>query len=204
LIASTLYSMLGDAITSKARFQWVKTFGRDNILSGDGDGRSLLVKNSYIVKAFYDSKAQGRTTCELANVMIYTYLQWISRPENQRITGVIAEEIHNRVMRNICVYWKRDWAPEKHKCPVNGIVNLFRLIRSATQADLIPNRDVTKKCHISKIKSKEVRAFWEGLEYSTDLARQSEAPGNSLLDWSVYHQETPMEVLIHKESSDAL
>ena len=204
-MVATLYSMLGSGITGKAPYQRVKIFGRNNILSNPDKDEPILIKNDYICKAFYDSKAQGRTTNELANVMLYTYFRWILRPENTRITGIIAEEIHNSVMKAISTYYRKNWEPEKHKCPTYGIINLFKIVRSVTQAALLPTRPGKRLCGSKKGKANKV--FLDGLTGSEVLySSESHIDYSHLLaEWSVYTQETPMVVLLQKEmESDGL
>lgn len=125
-------------IGKRLPFQWIRVFGRKNIISKPENGEPILVSNDYIIKAFYDSKEKQRTTKELANVMLFTYMQWISVKPQTSITGLIAEEIHNKIMHSIATYWRRNWAPEKHKCPIYGIVNLFNLCRNSVQYDYLP------------------------------------------------------------------
>lgn len=199
-MVATLYSMLGSGITGKAPYQWVKTFGRGNILSNPDNDEPLLIKNDYICKAFYASKELGRTTEELANVMIYTYYRWTLRPENTRITGIIAEEIHNRAMKAIATYYKRNWDPSKHKCPTYGIVNLFKIIRSTTQAELLPPKPGQVKVWGSH-KGKFQRQFLDNLEGSEVLCNSEEHIDymHTIAEWDTYRHETPLEVLIYKE-----
>lgn len=130
--------MLGPGITERTKFQWIKIIGRDNLLPSTGRNNPLVVDKEHIVRSFNESKSLGRTTPALANIMLLSYLSWIQMPEQQRITGIIAEKIHDRVMKAISTHFKRAWAPERHKCPYYGIINLFNMIRSNVQCDLLP------------------------------------------------------------------
>lgn len=199
-MVSTLFSMLGSGITGKAPYQWVKTFGRENILSSPEKDEPLLIKNDYICKAFEESKQLGRTTNELANVMIYTYYRWALRPENTRITGVIAEEIHNRVMKAISTYYRRNWEPSKHKCPTYGIINLFKIIRSTTHAELLPPKPGHQRVFGSH-KGKFNRQFVDSLQGSDVLCNSEDHIDyrHPVAEWDTYRHETPFEVLMHKE-----
>src|SRR5574343_553918 len=207
---STLLSMLGACITGKAKFHWIKTFGAKNVFAGKEDGEPLIIDRDFICRSFRDSQRQQRTTEDLANIMLYSYFRWSAKPENAWIKGVIAEEIHNRVMLSISKYWKRAWAPEKHKVPMYGIWNLFNIIKRFVQSDFLPSPNDVKsrlaKCKanvallqatipISGLDSAcyKVSGLDEFITYG--LFNKS----SEVSEWDTFHQETPIEVLMHGE-----
>lgn len=198
-MSSSLNSMLGEAFTGRSRFQWVKLFGKDNLLPPTGKNSPIIIKNEHICSAFYDSKAKGRTTDHLALIMMHTYLVWCQKPANRRITGFIAETIHDNVMRSISNYWKRPWEPDKHKCPIYGIMNLFNLIRSSVQSDYLPPKE--GKPIVNK-KARYHREMVESAMYSFEQGGNTlkVADTHPVYGWSYYHAQDPLSRLINKEA----
>ena len=195
--ANTLLGMLGKGITDRTRFQWVKTFGSENIFCGTSPSEPLIIDRDYIANVYYESVSQQRTTEGLANVMLYYYYRWASRPENSCISGAIAEEIHNRAMVSIAKYWNRKWAPEKHKSPAFGIFNLYNIIRRFVQADLLPNENTKYQ------KQRMNRWILDNTILLGDTTPlQVDAPHSPLSEWDVYHTETPIEILLMRERDD--
>lgn len=199
---STLLSMLGPGITEKSRFQWVKTFGADNLLPATGKNQPIIIKNDLIVDAFYESKRLGRTSPMLGNIMIHTYFVWACRQE--KIVGFLAEAIHDRAMKAIAYYWKRNWQPEKHKCPIYGLMNQFNLIRSSIFAEHLPARPGrTKKERPSMIGRRDLI---DGQIFGYAYEGGAPAPGDPkpyfehpVFDWDSFHVPTPLEILLKKE-----
>ena len=212
---STLYSMLGEGVTGKAKFQWIKTFGPGNVFAGKEDGEPLIIDRDFIARAFRDSQAQQRTTEDLANIMIYSYFRWSMKPENAWINGIIAEEIHNRVMLSIAKYWKRRWAPEKHKVPMYGIWNLFNIIKRFVQSDFLPVQGVVKsrlakcKANVALLRSTCCASSLcelgvtekpsKGYGPPMDIANIFIDRSSEISEWNSFNPETPFDVLIFKE-----
>lgn len=201
---STLLSMLGSAITERPKFQWVKLLGYNNVYWDKSKSDLPLVDRDYICKVFYESQKLQRTTEALANVMLYAYHGWVNKPENTRISGVIAEEIHNRVMQSIATYWKRPWKPEKHKCPIYGILNLFNIVKSYTCSDLLPLKEGARSV---KRKIKENKLILDNTStYEESGMVRAEKYGlinNEVFEWSVFHQVTPLDEIIDRELEES-
>ena len=189
--------MLGPGILGRTKFQWIKLFGVDNLLPPTGKDNPVVIKNSYICKAFHASKEQGRTTSELANIMLHTYMIWAQKPMNRRLSGVIAEHIHDRSMRAISLYWRRNWAPEKHKCPIYGILNQFNLIRSSVQCDFLPPREGRKPMNMA---ARARREIIESCEYGhpSDIRVFAQHP---ICEWDYFNQVNALDTMIEMEDS---
>ena len=195
---SSLYSMLGPGITERTKFQWIKMIGKENLLPPTGRNNPLVVEKDHIVRSFHESKEKGRTTPELANIMLLSYLSWIQLPEQQRITGMIAERIHDRVMKAIATHHKRSWAPEKHKCPYYGIINLFNMIKSGAQCDLLPPLPgKPDRCPKQKADA-ELVSSWVSPEFQDATNRDARHP---ITEWDFFNQLDALEELIEKEES---
>ena len=199
---SSLYSMLGPGITDRCVFQWVKLIGRENIVSDYSKGQPIVIDRAHIVKSFYDSVSAGRTLPDLANIMLHCYLTWIQEPRQTRITGIIAEVAHDRIMLAISRQHLRKWEPEKHKNPYYGIINLFRITLSSVQCDLLPPLQGRVDARPKKRHAADIVNNWVDLGDNADTMQYKLFDlSHPMLEWDAFHQVDPLDQLIEQEET---
>ena len=202
---SSLYSMLGPGITDRCTFQWVKLIGRENIVSDYSKGRPIVIDRAHIVKSFYDSVSAGRTLPDLANIMLHCYLTWIQEPRQTRVTGIIAEVAHDRIMLAIARQHQRKWEPEKHKNPYYGIINLFRITLSSVQCDLLHPLQGRVDTRKKKRHAADIVNNWVELVDSTAIMQNHLFDRvHPVFEWDAFHQVDPLDQLIEQEEADEI
>ena len=196
---SSLFSMLGPGITDRNKFQWVKLIGRKNVVSNDDKEEPIVIDREHIIKSFKDSQKAGCTLPALANIMLLSYVSWISEPRQTRITGMIAEAVHDRIMTAIATQYRRKWAPEKHKNPYYGIINLFRMTLNSVQCDLLPPLPGKADVRAKRRHAADIVGTWVKLGEDNTTQTNLLDPVHPLLEWDVFHQVDPLDQLIEQE-----
>jgi hypothetical protein len=205
----TLITLLGTHITDRAPFQWVKLIGRSNIVSNVEKRELLVIDRAHIVNEFEKSRAKKRTTEGMATILLWYYKQWVISGNRSRISGLIAEEIHNELMRDIAQYWRVKWEPSKHKNPANGIMNFFEMrrrqiqhkyLKRNEQGELMQKGDEGYRPDIAKRQGAVMlRTLTEALgEIETLNSRVKML----LLEWDCLFTPTPEQVLMSKEHDE--
>lgn len=184
-----LKDLLGPGFTDRLAWQWVKIIGRKNIVSKVEKGEPIVVSREFIYNEFDRCRELGFVTKEFSNLLIFHYTQWAL--ENYRITGLIAERIHNECMLLIAKYHLLKWEPRKHRNPSNGIFNMFNRIRAQSQSQYLNIDCGKKRLYYEKQRRDETELINDEFShvYGADL----------LLDWDCFFIETPEDILMSIE-----
>lgn len=193
----TLENLMGRAIMERARFQWVKLIGPENVLNPTRHGAPLVIDREHLCREFAESKKVGATTNALANILLFYYSRWIRTGNNRSISGIIAEEIHKEITLLISRYWNLKWEPRDHKCPSNGIVNMFSRIRSQAMSKYLNiglNVKHEKKVNEARIRSATCLLDRKHYHYLGGGFEIQSGARDVLLDWDGLFPPTPEEI----------